>query len=231
MTSDQNVEQHESREMTLVPQSPDPIYAKCLACSDYGTTCRGFTISYFKDSRQVRTYHKAMLKAKNVQVKAIQKQLENIIGESTVSEYFGNKEKDFLWTTVIAINDALLTLCGNRVGMPPIDHSCPASSSEHRSLLAAADLNLAAANLNLANMQNECDSLRRQLAESDGTHMAQVAQIQASSADNEKWFKEELRFWRRFAFCLVVFAAVLLALLVFYIGFDAAHAADGLIRY
>lgn len=210
--------------------NPDPAYTKCLTCPDYGTTCRGIDITSFKEIKDVRACHKAIRRAKGPTLKAIHK-IAWQISESTISDYFGAGEKDFKWTTVVLINDALLNLCGNRVGMPPIDHSCPASSSEHRSLLAAADLNLAAANLNLANMQNECDSLRRQLAEADGTHMAQVAQIQASSADNEKWFKEELRFWRRFAFCLVVFAAVLLALLVFYIGFDAAHAADGLIRY
>lgn len=231
MPNDLDIGLQENTVTTPVSPSHDPIYAKCLVCNDYGATCRGFTISSLKDSRQVRAYHKAMLKAKNIQVKAIQKQVANVISESTISEYFGSKDKDYLWNTVIAVNDALLTLCGQRDGLPPIDHSCPASSSEHRNLLAAAELNLAAVNLTLANTQAECDTLRRQLADADGSHLVQLAQVQASSADDVRWFKDELRFWRRLSFCLLGLVIVFIIVLVAYLALDAMHGDSGFIRY
>ena len=231
MPNDLDIGLQENTVTTPVSPSHDPIYAKCLVCNDYGATCRGFTISSLKDSRQVRAYHKAMLKAKNIQVKAIQKQVANVISESTISEYFGSKDKDYLWNTVIAVNDALLTLSGHREGMPSIDHSCPAASSEHRSLLAAAELNLAAVNVTLANTQAERDSLRRQLEDSDGTHLAQLAQIQASSADDVKWFKQETRFWRRLSFALLGVVVLFIIVLVAYLVLDIMHGDSGFIRY
>ena len=215
----------------LSPNIP-PIYAKCLTCPDYGTTCRGFDLRCLGDVNAVRAFHKAMKKSHpNITLRAIAAAAPSISGD-TINEYFSNAAKnDYKWTTVIAIDNAMLTLCGNRVGLPPIDHSCPASSSEYRNQLAAADLKLAAADLNFANMQAECDDLRRRLADSDGTHVSQLSELQAVKNNEVAWFKQDLIFWRRFAFSLLGITVLLLVLLMLYVGWDIAHPASGLIQY
>lgn len=215
----------------LSPNIP-PIYTKCLSCPDYGTSCRGMDLRYLGDVNAIRSFHREMKKAHpNIKLKAIAAAAPTI-GENTVSEYFSNVVKnDYRWTTVVAIDNAMLTLCGNRVGLPPIDHSCPASSSEYRNQLAACDLKLAAADLNLANMQAECDDLRRRMADSDGLHLSQLTDMQNAKTEEVAWYKQDLTFWRRFAFSLLGIIIVLLALLMLYVGWDISHPNSGLIRY
>lgn len=97
--------------------------------------------------------------------------------------------------------------------------------------MATAELNAAAANVNLANMQAECDDLRRRMADSDGSHLSQLAELQAAKQDEVEWLKNDIKLWRRFAFMLLGIGIVLLAGLVFYIAWDVSHPASGLIRY
>lgn len=211
------------------PNNP-PIYAKCLTCPDFGATCHGFDLVSLRDIGTVRSFHREIKKAHGLSLKAIATAAP-IISEYTVAEYFSNVAKDFKWTTVVTIGNALLSICGNRIGLPPIDHSCPAASSEYRNLLAAADLKLAAADLNNANLQAECDDLRRRLADADGAHLAQVAELQTTTKSQEDWLKDDVRFWRRFAFTLLGIAVILLILLLLYIGWDIFSPNHGLIRY
>ena len=98
-------------------------------------------------------------------------------------------------------------------------------------MLAAADLNLAAANVNLANMQAECDDLRRRLSDADGSHIAQLADIQALNRGEVDWLKNEVKFWRRIAFIFLGIGLIAFALLLCYFGYDIAHPNSGLIRY
>jgi hypothetical protein len=190
-----------------------PIYAKCLACPDYGTSCRGLDLRYFGDVATIRAFHKALKKSHpNITLKAIAAAAPTISGD-TINEYFSNVARnDYRWTTVVAIDNAMVTLCGNRVGMPPIDHSCPEASSESRNKLAAAQLQLAAADLNLATVQAECDELRRRLSDSDGSHLSQLAELQTASKSELEWLKNDVKLWR-----LLVF--ILLAMIVFLIFF------------
>jgi hypothetical protein len=182
------------------------------------------------DITTVRTFHKELRKARSITLRAIYKAAPQI-SETTINEYFSNAVKDFKWTTVSHIDHALLSICGNRVGLPPLDHACPASSSEVRQQLAAADLKLAAAELKSAQHESEVSELRKKLTDTKGKHIAQIAQLETNHAKDIEWLKDDVRLWRRFAFILLVIGAILLAALVFYVGWDVAHPATGLIRY
>lgn len=138
------------------------------------------------------------------------------ISENTVNEYFSNVEKDYKVTTVMAIDAAISSICGNRVGLPPLDHACPTSSSEVRQQLAAADMKLAAAELRAAQSETDVDELRRHLAEVKGKHIAQLDQLQELHRNDTQWLKEDIRLWRRIAFISMGIGLVLLTLLLFY---------------
>ena len=204
-----------------IPTEPNfiPIYSKCLSCADYGTSCRGFDIVSLGDIASVRAFHKAVKKSHGLSLKAIAAAAP-IISESTINEYFSNVEKDYKWTTVVTIDKALLTICGNRVGMPPLEHACPISSSEARQQLAAADLKLASAELNLATSLAECESLRRKIADTAVSNDAEV-----------QWLKNDIKLWRRIAFILLGIGLLVLAGLLAYLAYDIAHPGSGIVRY
>ena len=116
----------------------------------------------------------------------------------------------------MVIDAAILSICGNRIGLPPLDHACPTSSSEVRQQLAAADMKLAAAELRAAKSETDVDELRQHLAEAKRKHIEQISQIQKDSAKSEEWLKEDIRLWRRIAFISMGIGLVLLALLLVY---------------
>lgn len=214
------------------PQTPNlpPVYSKCLTCADYGTTCWGFDLVSLGDINTVRAYHRAIKKARTLSLKAIAAAAPTI-SESTINEYFSNVEKDYKWTTVVAIDAALLSICGHRVGIPQIDHSCPAAASEYRDRLTAAEMKLAAADLNLATALTECESLRRCLADSDQANIAQIAEIRKTHQDGIVWLKHELKLWRRIAFILLGVGLVVLCCLLLYVGWDIFNPDHGFIRH
>lgn len=153
------------------------------------------------------------------------------ISEATIGEYFSNAVKDYKWTTVSAIDTALVCTCGNRESGMPLDNTCPASSSELRNQLAAADLKVAAAELKAAQHENNAAGLTERLASVKAKHIAQIELLETTHARDMEWMKNDVRMWRRFSFVLLAICLVLLACLVFCIGWDAAHPASGLIRY
>lgn len=213
----------------LLPSST-PLYAKCLSCPDFVTACRGIDITSLSAAEK-RAYHKAIKKEFGILMKDIYPLVKHAIGKTTADEYFGSGSGDYKWTTVATIHIALLTLVAQKKGVPLCENSCSSFSSEVRNQLAAADLNLAAANMNLATMQAECEDLRRRLADSDGSHLSQLAELQTANRSEVEWMKKDVLMWRRFAFLLLGIGIVLLACLVFYIAWDVAHPASGLIRY
>ena len=214
----------------LLQDSP-PLYAKCLSCPDFVTACRGVDLTLLSGAAEKRAYHKAIRKNFGFFLKDIYPLVKHVIGKTTTDEYFGSGSGDYKWITVTTIHNALLTLVAQKKGVPLCENSCSASSSEVRNQLAAADLNIAAANLNLANKEAECEDLRRRLADSDGYHISQIADLQASNRSEVEWLKNDVRLWRRFAFLLLGIGIILLACLIFYIAWDVAHPASGLIRY
>ena len=213
----------------LLQDSP-PLYAKCLSCPDFVTACRGIDLTSLSATEK-RAYHKAIKKDFGFFLKDIYPLVKHVIGKTTTDEYFGSGSGDYKWITVTTIHNALLTLVARKKGVPLCENSCSASSAEVRNHLAAADLNIAAANLNLANKEAECEDLRRRLADSDGSHISQIADLQASNRSEVEWLKNDVRLWRRFAFLLLGIGIILLACLIFYIAWDVAHPASGLIRY
>ena len=195
------------------------------------TACRGVDLTLLSGAAEKRAYHKAIRKQFGFLLKDIYPLVKDVIGKTTTDEYFGLGSGDYKWTTVVTIHNALLSLVAQKKGMPLCENSCSASSSEVRNQLAAADLNIAAANLNLANKEAECEDLRRRLADSDGSHLSQLAELQAAKQDEVEWLKNDIKLWRRFAFLLLGIGIILLASLVFYVAWDVAHPASGLIRY
>lgn len=214
----------------LLPNSP-PLYAKCLSCPDFVTACRGIDITSLNGAAEKRAYHKAIKKEFGFLLKDIYPLVKSVIGKTTTDEYFGSGSGDYKWTTVSTIHNALLTLVSQRKGVPLCEVSCSASSSDVRNQLAAADLNLAAANLSLANMQAECDDLRRRLTDSDGVHVAQLAELQAAKQSEVDWLKNDVRLWRRFAFILLGIGVVAVFFLLLYVAWDILGADHGFIRY
>lgn len=222
---------YESMNQFPLSQNQAPLYAKCLSCPDFVTACRGVDITSLNGAEEKKAYHKAIKKEFGFLLKDIYPLVKHVIGKTTTDDYFGTGTGDYKWTTVVTIHNALLSLVAQKKGMPLCENSCSASSSEVRNQLAAADLNIAAANMNLATMQAECEDLRRRLADSDGSHVAQLADIQNSNRSEIEWLKNDVRLWRRFAFLLLGIGIILLASLVFYVAWDVANPATGLIRY
>ena len=205
-------------ENPITPQEvPNPIpgWQKCLFCTDYGATCNGASLGTFGNIAAIRTFHKTIKKIRKITLKAIAN-VATTISENTVSEYFSNVERDYKVTTVLAIDAAISSICGNRVGLPPLDHACPTSSSEVRQQLAAADMKLAAAELRAAQSETDVDELRRHLAEVKGKHIAQLDQLQELHRNDTQWLKEDIRLWRRIAFISMGIGLVLLTLLLVY---------------
>lgn len=221
----------ESMNQTPLLQDSPPLYAKCLSCPDFVTACRGVDLTLLSGAAEKRAYHKAIRKKFGFLLKDIYPLVKDVIGKTTTDEYFGPGSGDYKWTTVVTIHNALLSLVAQKKGTPLCENSCSAYSSEVRTQLATAELNAAAANVNLANMQAECDDLRRRMADSDGSHLSQLAELQAAKQDEVEWLKNDIKLWRRFAFMLLGIGILLLSCLVFYIAWDVAHPASGLIRY
>lgn len=216
----------------VTPETPNlaPGWQKCLSCSDYGISCNGPSLGSLGNIDSVRSFHKAIRKVRKLSLKAIADASPSI-SDSTINEYFSNVIKDYKWTTVSAIDTALLSICGNRVGAMPLDNTCPASSTEIRNQISAAELKVAAAELKAAQCETDATGLMQRLASTKEKHIAQIALMESTHAKDMDWMKNEVKLWRRFSFILLVVGLVLLACLLFYVGWDAAHPTTGLIRY
>lgn len=205
----------------LTPETPNviPGWQKCLACSDYGVSCNGPSLGSLGNIDSVRSFHKAMKKARKLSIKAISDAAPTI-SDSTIGEYFSNAVKDYKWTTVSTIDTALACICGNRVGAMPLDNTCPSSSSEFRSQLAAAELKIAAAELKVAQGEIDTAGLTQKLADTKAKHIAQIATLEAAHEKDMDWMKNEVRLWRRLSFVLLGIGVVILSCLLLYIAWD-----------
>lgn len=221
----------ESENTSPLSPNPAPLYSKCLTCPDFVTGCRGVDITSLSDAAEKRAYHKAIKKEYGFLLRDIYPLVKNVIGKTTTDEYFGSGTSDYKWTTVTTIHKALLYLVAQKKGLPLCEHSCSSYSSEVRQQLATADLKVAAAELRAAQADADLDAMRQKLADTKGKHIAQIAQLEANHAKDMDWMKDDIRLWRRFAFILLGIGAILLTALVFYVGWDVAHPANGLIRY
>lgn len=231
MENTSNVLQCESVNTSiLLPHNPSA-YAECLSCPDFVTSCRGIDLTSLSTAAEKRAYHKAIKKEYGFVLKDIYKLCKNVIGESTTNEYFGSGSGDYKWTTVTTIHNALLFLVAQKKGVPLCENSCSSFSSEVRNQLAAADLKVAAAELKAAQHETDTLALQQKLTDTKAKHISQITLLESSHAKDMEWMKNEVKLWRRFSFVLLITGLILLAGLVFYIGWDAAHPSFGLISY
>ena len=228
--TNQEINTDESQVLTASLPSEDMPGAKCFHCNDFGKSCRGVHLTSFRTTDDVRAYHKAIRKAKGIHLKRVYEEAR-IISESTINEYFGAGTKDYKWTTVVSIHNALLVICADGSGIADLKHSCPASSSEIRNTIAAAELKLAAAELKVAQSEADVAGLMQRLADTKAKHIAQIEQIHESNEKDRAWHRDQIRFWQRFAFVLLGVGVIILVCLLLYLGYDIAHPGSGLVRY
>lgn len=114
---------------TTETEKDTTLYQKCLGCPDYGVTCNGPKLAALGDIMMVRAFHREIRNKREIPLKMIYLAAPSI-SESTINDYFSHSVKDFKWTTVGCIDNALTAICGNRVGQSLLDHPCPASSTD-----------------------------------------------------------------------------------------------------
>lgn len=118
--------------LTAAVEQVLPVYQKCLNCPDLGRTCIGPHMSELGGTDAVRGYHRLLRAARNIPVTKIHQAAQHI-GHGTINDYFGRSAtQDFKLTTVLAIDRALVAICGNRVGQPPLEGFCPADAADLR---------------------------------------------------------------------------------------------------
>lgn len=115
-----------------------PAYHKCLQCAELGRTCGGQKLAALGSTEAVRTYHRALKAARKIQLKQIYSAAPQI-GHGTIDDYFAKGGQDFKWTTVSVIDTALVAICGNRVGLPPLETPCPAVFAEMQERMEKAE--------------------------------------------------------------------------------------------
>lgn len=160
---------------TAAPPAPDaaPIlpgapaiqpWAKCLECSELGRTCNGYDIASLGTVEAVRAYHKALRTARHFTEAKICTLVQSRIGSGTVHDYFLRGPIDPKWQTVASIDYALVALCGDRAGLPPLETPCPAT---------------------FGGLRERCDSLAARLDEA-AEENTRLAQTLATAEENAK---------------------------------------------
>lgn len=192
--------------------SPDssPGWQKCLNCPDLGVICNGPSSTTIGNIANARTFHKALVKSRNIPVKAVAREAKKYISEATVYEYFSPEDKDFKATTMFVICSVLVSICGNRVGLPPLTNACPASSSEVRAKLATADLKLAEANLKAAQSESIVADLQNKIIEIKSKNTTRIDQMQSDHRSSVKWMQRQVLMWQCFSFVLLIMSIVML---------------------
>lgn len=211
-------------------QNETTLYEKCVECPDYGVTCNGPKLAALGDIMVVRDFHREIRAKRSIPMKLIYVASQPI-SESTINDYFSHSEKDFKWTTVACIDNALTAICGGRVGQPLLDHPCPASSSEIKQQREEAAQRLEAS-------ETECQKLRVKLTEAKEKHIDQMNEFRQDQERRVTFLKDlaESRYQlilkrdRKINILLIIIAA-LFAGLSFYLVWDIMHPGVGLFQW
>lgn len=201
-----------SQNDTPTSQNPIPGWQSCLECPDLGGNCNGPSLSTLGGIASARAFHKALVKSRHIQLKRVAEAVKDKISEATVYEYFSGADKDFKWTTVFIICDALISICGDRVGLPPLTNPCPASSPEIRAQLAAAELKVAAAELKAAQSEGTVAELQSQIIDVKARSAERIDQIQKDHVTSMAWMRKQMIIWQCLAFGLLGLLVVILLL-------------------
>lgn len=128
-----------------------PVYQKCLDCPDLGRACLGRHMSELGGTEAVRGYHRLLRASRSIPISKIYTAAPQI-GHGTINDYFGKSNQDFKLTTVLAIDRALVAICGNRVGQPPLEGFCPADAADLRTRNEALSGRLSEAEAEIARL-------------------------------------------------------------------------------
>ena len=188
--------------LTAAPGGPAPLpWTKCVDCPELGRTCNGYDIAALGSVEAVRTYHKSIRTARHFTEAQIVRLVEKRIGSGTVHDYFLRGPIDPKWQTVAAIDAALVTLCGDRVGQPPLEIPCPATFATLRERCDALSDRMdeaAAENARLTEAlataeENAQTRLTNQRADLDKIIQLQQARIAALEAEKRDYLERNDR--------------------------------------
>lgn len=106
-----------------------PTYQRCISCESLGRTCGGPKLAALTAFEEVRAFHRLLRTVRGITLSRICAAAPQL-GRGTVHDYFGHGGPDPKWVTVSAIDAALISICGDRVGEPPLAHACPAAFAD-----------------------------------------------------------------------------------------------------
>ena len=106
-----------------------PTYQRCISCESLGRTCGGPKLAALTAFEEVRAFHRLLRTVRGITLSRICAAAPQL-GRGTVHDYFGHGGPDPKWVTVSAIDAALISICGDRVGEPPLAHACPATFAD-----------------------------------------------------------------------------------------------------
>lgn len=187
-------------------------YESCITCKDLGRNCKGPKLAALGTIANVREYHRRLRSSRKITMKQIFQLTEQEISNATVKDYFSHEAKDFRWATVSLIDNALTVICGDCVGLPPAYlPNCPATSSEIKEKISAAEAKLRAT-------EEECVALQSKITENEALHISQMNEFRVDHQDRVEWLKADVKLWRKIAFSLLgVLVLVVIALIAYVI--------------
>ncbi len=162
-----------------------PIYQKCLECPDLGKICAGKDLTELGCTEEVRNYHRMLRITRKIQFSKIYAAAPNI-GHGTINDYFGRGRMDFKLTTVLAIDSALVAICGDRVGLPPLEGFCPADAADLRERNEALSTRLSEAEAEIARLT---DMLRN----AEASSVAQMREQRAVFSEQISFATERMK--------------------------------------
>lgn len=164
------------------PPNQFMLYQKCLECPDYGVSCNGPKLAALGDIMTVRGFHRDIRNKREIPMKMIYLAAPTI-SESTINDYFSHSVKDFKWTTVGCIDNALTAICGNRVGQPLLDHPCPASSTDIKEQISRH-------NKEVEDLREENRQLQAKVMETKGKVIAVREEVKGDFSSRVEFLKE-----------------------------------------